>query len=122
MASGNKRRQFSWAVRQTRSVTLTTPKTHHHFSVFFTHASRRVLLLQLLGQTLLGTDRPVAHRRVAQTARLFDQEFFDLVGTFQRTVSIGGDRQDRLKPLQQPRVLAQLLEQLQFLGAPLRWR
>ena len=78
-------------------------------------------MLQLLGQTFLGTGRPASHRRVAQTARLLDQESFDLVGTFQRTLSIGRDRQDRLEPLQQQRVLPQLLDQLQFLRAPLRW-
>src|SRR5436190_21653474 len=35
MASGNKRRYFFWEVCQTRSTTLTNPKTHHQLSVFF---------------------------------------------------------------------------------------
>jgi hypothetical protein len=66
----------------------------------------------LLYQAFLGAHSPAPHGGVPQTAHRFDQKPFDLVGPFHRTIRMASDLQDRLKPLHQIRMLAQLLDEL----------
>src|SRR5213080_4689707 len=115
MASGNKRRYFFWEVCQTRSTTLTNPKTHHQLSVFFyahwpTHpfASTAPPSVFRLGQ-------PNFPWSCSPIDASLQSKVLNLVGTFQGTIGTGSDFQNRSEALHQFRVLPQPLNQLFFL-------
>jgi len=57
------------------------------------------------------------HGAVAEAAHLLDQEFFDFVGTAQRTFLRLGQSQDRLEAFQEFRAAPQCFQETFFAGA-----
>jgi len=100
-----------------RSRTDTFPKIHHQVNVFFTTPHCGILAFELPTHPFLGLDRPGAQRGVAQLAHFFNQQPFDFIGRFQRSLRRVSNRENVLDPLPDQRLLAQLFDELDFLCA-----
>jgi hypothetical protein len=69
---------------------------------------------------LLGLRGPLVHGGAAQLAQFLDQQRLDLIGGFERAVGGVGQVEDDLHPGRHLGLLAQLPDELRFLGGELR--
>lgn len=87
---------------------------HHQLSVFFSLQEAGLLRLEFLPNALLRLGGPRGHGGISQTPDFFNQQILDLIGGLERTFRAPGDFQNALKPFHHQRLLAQLLEEMDF--------
>src|SRR5258705_8648172 len=86
---------------------------------FFTTAHARILLLDFLNHTFFGLGGPLVHGGMTQQSDLFNQKFLHFISSLERALGIASEREDALNARHHLRMLAELLDQLDFLIAEL---